>query len=72
MRWALAEISSRPVSIPRSASAFISPSRTPASMTTPLPMTGVQPGVKTPEGSRWRAYLSPSTTMVCPALLPPW
>ena len=40
-------------------------------MTTPLPITGVQVGVRIPDGSRCSAYFSPSITMVCPALLPP-
>ena len=45
-------------------------------MTTPLPMTGVTPGLRMPLGSRCSAYFSllpsgwPMTT-VCPALLPP-
>jgi hypothetical protein len=34
-------------------------------------MTGTQPGVRIPDGSRCSAYFSPSTTTVCPALLPP-
>ena len=40
------------------------------STTTPLPMTLVTPGVRMPDGMRWRAKFSPTT--VCPALLPPW
>ena len=44
------------VSTPRSFSPFSSENRTDGSTTTPLPMTGVHPGERIPEGSRWRAY----------------
>ena len=71
MRWALALTTRREVSTPRASSPSISWNSTPRSMTTPLPMTGVQPGLRMPLGSRCRAYFSPSTTMVWPALLPP-
>ena len=44
-------------------------------MTTPLPITGTQFGLRMPEGSRCRAYFSRlpsfSMTTVWPALLPP-
>ena len=44
-------------------------------MTTPLPMTGTQFGLRMPEGSRCSAYFSRlpsfSMTTVWPALLPP-
>ncbi len=68
---AFALTTSREVSMPRSVSCSISPNSTPRSMTTPLPMTGTTPGVSTPAGSRCSAYFWPSTTIVCPALLPP-
>jgi len=71
MTWAVADTRRAEVSTPLASRASISEMRTPRSMTTPLPMTGVQPGVRMPEGRRWRAYLSPSMTTVCPALLPP-
>ena len=76
MTCALALTSSREVSTPRASSPSISSKRTPRSTTTPLPMTGVQVGVRMPEGSRCSAYFSrlPSScsmTMVWPALLPP-
>src|SRR5690606_1052542 len=37
----------------------------------PLPITGVTPGDRMPEGSRCSAYFSSPTTTVWPALLPP-
>jgi hypothetical protein len=40
-------------------------------MTTPLAITGVQPGERMPLGSRCSAYFWSPTTTVCPALLPP-
>jgi hypothetical protein len=52
MRWAFAEINSREVSTPRTIRASISSKSTARSMTTPLPITGVQPEVRIPEGSR--------------------
>ena len=48
IRCASAEMSRREVSTPRSASPSISPSSTLGSMTTPLPITGVQPGRQDP------------------------
>ncbi len=72
IRCALLESSRREVSTPRSLSPRISFSRTAASTTTPLPMTGVTPGVRMPDGSRCSANFSPSMTMVWPALFPPW
>jgi hypothetical protein len=46
---------------------------TSGSITTPLPMTGVHPGVRMPDGIRCSAYFSPSGVItVWPALLPPW
>ena len=71
MRWAEAEILRAEASLPREATSAISEKRTSRSTTTPLPMTGVTPGVSTPAGRRWRAKASPSMTTVCPALLPP-
>ena len=72
IRCALLEIVSRLVSTPRALRPSISPRRTAASMTTPLPRTGVTPGVRMPAGSRWSANFSPSMTIVWPALFPPW
>ena len=75
MTWALALTTSFDGSTPRAVRPSISWNSTPRSTTTPLPMTGVQVGVRIPLGSRCNAYfcaLSPSPmTMVCPALLPP-
>ena len=71
MTWAEPLTTSRDVSTPRASSPSISSKSTPRSITTPLPMTGVQPGVRMPDGSRCSAYFSPSMTIVCPALLPP-
>ena len=73
IRCASAEMTSREMSTPRSASPSISASSTFGSTTTPLPITGVQPGVRIPDGIRCSAYFSPSGVItVCPALLPPW
>ena len=75
MMWALALTSSREVSTPRASRPSSSSKRTARSTTTPLPMTGVQVGVRMPDGSRCSAYFSRlpsfSMTMVWPALLPP-
>src|SRR5437667_6070045 len=38
----------------------------------PGPITQMRPGWSTPAGIRLRIVFSPSTTSVCPALLPPW
>src|SRR5437867_177057 len=38
----------------------------------PGPITQMRPGWSTPAGIRLRIVFSPSTTRVCPALLPPW
>ena len=70
--WALPLISSLLQSMPRASRPSISPTSTPGSMTTPLPMTGVTHGWSTPLGMSWRANVSSSTTMVWPALCPPW
>src|SRR5207248_2157812 len=73
IRCASAEMSSRSQDRPRSARPSISAISTFGSITTPLPITGVQPGVSTHEGSRCSAYFWPSGVItVCPALLPPW
>lgn len=37
----------------------------------PLPMSDVLLGLMIPLGRRWKSYSLPSTTTVCPALLPP-
>src|SRR3954466_6628420 len=71
MTWADDEPTTREQSTPRAVRASISSNSTPRSTTTPLPITGTQPGVRMPEGNRCSAYFSPSITMVCPALLPP-
>ncbi len=71
MTCAFALIRSRDVSIPRASRPSISWNSTDRSTTTPLPMTGVTPGVRMPLGSRCSAYFSPSMTTVWPALLPP-
>ena len=63
------------MSTPRASSPSISWNSTLRSTTTPLPITGVHPGVRMPLGSRCRAYfcwVSPDPmTTVWPALLPP-
>ena len=46
------------VSMPRASRPSISSNSTSRSTTTPLPMTGTQPGVRMPLGSRCRAYFS--------------
>ena len=73
IKCASEEMTSREVSTPRSSRPASSPISTSGSMTTPLPITGVQPGVRMPDGIRCSAYRSPSGVItVCPALLPPW
>lgn len=37
-----------------------------------LPMSDVLLGLMIPLGRRWKSYSFPSTTTVCPALLPPY
>ncbi len=71
MMCAFAEIRSFDTSTPRADSAVSSSNSTSRSMTTPLPMTGVTPWVRMPDGSRCSAYFSLPTTTVWPALLPP-
>ncbi len=71
MTCAAALTTSRDVSTPRALSPSISSNSTPRSTTTPLPMIGVQPGVRMPDGRRCNAYFSDPTTIVWPALLPP-
>ena len=48
------------MSTPRASSPSISSNRTPRSTTTPLPITGVHPGVRMPLGSRCSAYFCSS------------
>ena len=72
IRWALAEMRNRDGSTPRSPSIPISSSNTWGSMTTPEAITGVTPGYITPDGTNDSANRSDPTTIVCPALLPPW
>ena len=50
IRCASEEMTRREVSTPRSSRPASSPISTSGSMTTPLPMTGVQPGVRIPDG----------------------
>ncbi len=71
MTWALALTTSFDVSTPRACKASSSSKRTLRSTTTPLPITGVTPGVRMPLGSRCSAYFSDPITTVWPALLPP-
>ena len=71
MTCAFALISRRETSTPRAFSASSSSNSTSMSMTTPLAMTGVTPGVRMPDGSRCSAYFSSPMTTVWPALLPP-
>ena len=71
MTCAADETTSALVSTPRASSASISSNSTSMSTTTPLPITGTTPGERMPDGSRCRAYFSPSMTTVCPALFPP-
>ncbi len=52
MRWALVEILSFEVLIPRSFNPLISSSNTAGSITTPLPITGTTFGERIPEGSK--------------------
>ncbi len=55
MTWADADTSKRPVSTPRAASPSSSAKSTSRSITTPLPITDVAPGVRMPDGSRCSA-----------------
>ena len=55
IKCASAEMTRRDVSTPRSSSPASSPMSTSGSTTTPLPITGVQPGVRMPEGIRCSA-----------------
>src|SRR5690625_6890527 len=71
MMCAEEEIRSRETSTPRALSPSSSVNSTSGSTTTPLPITGVHPGERMPEGSRCRAYFSSPTTTVWPALFPP-
>ena len=71
MRCALPDTSRREASTPRAVIASSSRNSTSRSTTTPLPITGVTPGVRMPDGSRCSAYFSPPITTVCPALFPP-
>ena len=70
IRCASCEMSSRLVSMPRSSRPPSSVSNTPGSMTTPLPMTLVTPGVRIPDGIRCRANFCPSgSTTVWPGVV---
>jgi len=60
IRCASVDINRLSQDTPASASPSISVSSTFGSTTTPFAMTGTQPGVSTPEGSRCSAYFVPS------------
>ena len=70
-RCAFALIRSREVSTPRLVSMAISSNSAARFTTTPLPITGVTCGERIPAGRSLSSNFSPSTTTVCPALLPP-
>ena len=70
-RWAFAETRSREVSAPRASRPSISSKRAWGLTTTPLPITGTALGLRMPAGRSLSSNLSPPTTTVCPALLPP-
>ena len=72
IRCALAEIRRLATLTPAFSSPSISLSSTRGSTTTPLPITQVFSECRIPEGIRWNLNSSPSRTIVCPALLPPW
>src|SRR5262249_53471461 len=71
IRCALPDSRNKPVSTPFDPSMSISSSRTAGSTTTPLPITGVTHGYRTPLGTSCSLKPSPSTTSVWPALCPP-
>ena len=52
IKWALVEILSFEVSMPRSFKPLISVNSTAGSITTPLPITGITFGDKIPEGNK--------------------
>src|SRR4051794_33434956 len=70
--WALALTRMPERSTPRARRPSSSAVRTFGSITTPLPITHFLPGYRIPDGIRWNFQVTPSRTMVCPALLPPW
>src|SRR5215216_6552256 len=72
IRCALAEIFRLPTSTRRRRRPSISPSRIAGSRTTPLPITQTLSACRMPDGIRWNLNVSPSRTIVWPALLPPW
>ena len=72
IRCALADSLSPLTSMPRRRRPSSSPISTAGSTTTPLPITQVLPGCRIPDGIRWNLNVSPSRTIVWPALLPPW
>src|SRR3954447_11891630 len=72
IRCALAETFRPLTSMPRVRRLSISSVRTFGSITTLLPITHVLPGYRIPLGMRWNFHVSPSRTIVWPALLPPW
>src|SRR3954467_8651714 len=72
IRCALALIFRPPSSTPLARRSSSSAGRTFGSLTTPLPIAHSLPGYRIPDGIRWNFHFSPSRTIVCPALLPPW
>src|SRR5919106_5556972 len=72
IRWAFADTRRPPTSTPRRFKSSSSPISTPGSITTPFPTAQVLPGYRIPDGIRWNLNVSPSRTMVWPALFPPW
>ncbi len=72
IRCALALIRRPETSTPLARRSSSSPVRTFGSITTPLPIAQMRPGYRIPDGIRWNFHATPSRTIVCPALLPPW
>src|ERR1700761_5468763 len=72
IRCAFAESFRLATETPARFSPSISLSSTRGSTTTPLPITQVFSEWRIPDGIRWKANVSPSRTIVWPALLPPW
>ncbi len=70
--WAAVLTRTRLVSIPRAVSMSSSLMSVAGLTTTPLPMTDVMWGYRTPDGTRWSLKTSSPLTTVWPALSPPW
>src|SRR5258706_318704 len=71
MRWALPDTKTFFVEWPRRSNSSSSAINTSGSMTQPLPITQILPRT-IPVGSARILYVSSPTTIVCPALGPPW